>query len=147
MLYNSVNLRYVTLPLGKGGHVDVASNFDECQLTAMFDKVYINDIKIPYPFLMVLIRELSMSHTGRRTIKYSDKISYNQKGRIISNQSFFRIARNKLGLSQEACWFIYEVNVRNQDELRFKAIIVNKDFSEYYSDSVDRKESWTSLIP
>ena len=77
MLYNSVNLHHVSLPLGKGGHVDIASNFEECHLAAVFRKVYINGIRIGYPFIMVLIKELSASHTGRRSIKYSDKISYN----------------------------------------------------------------------
>ena len=35
MLYNSVNLHHVSLPLGKGGHVDIASNFDELHFKAV----------------------------------------------------------------------------------------------------------------
>lgn len=146
MLYNSVNLHNVSLPLGKGGHVDIASNFEECHLAAIFKKVYINDIKINYPFIMVFIKELSQSHTGRRTIKYSDKISYSFQGERLSNLEFFRIARKELGLNWESCWFIYEMNVRNLDELHFKAIIVNKDFSETYRDSAERKAHWISYI-
>jgi len=146
MLYNSVNLHHVSLPLGKGGHVDIASNFEECHLASVFRKVYINDILIGYPFLMVLIKELSASHTGRRSIKYSDKIAYGFSGERLSNQEFFRIARKKLGLNWESCWFIYEMNVRNLDELHFKAIIVNKEYSESYHDSSERKEHWLSLI-
>lgn len=146
MLYNSVNLHHVSLPLGKGGHVDIASNFEECHLAAIFKKVYINDIKINYPFIMVFIKELSQSHTGRRTIKYSDKISYSFQGERLSNLEFFRIARKVLGLNWESCWFIYEMNVRNLDELHFKAIIVNKDFSETYRDSAERKAHWISYI-
>ena len=146
MLYNSVNLHHVSLPLGKGGHVDIASNFEECHLAAIFKKVYINDIKINYPFIMVFIKELSQSHTGRRTIKYSDKISYSFQGERLSNLEFFRIARKELGLNWESCWFIYEMNVRNLDELHFKAIIVNKDFSETYRDSAERKAHWISYI-
>ena len=146
MLYNSVNLHHVSLPLGKGGHVDIASNFEECHLAAIFKKVYINDIKINYPFIMVFIKELSQSHTGRRTLKYSDKISYSFQGERLSNLEFFRIARKVLGLNWESCWFIYEMNVRNLDELHFKAIIVNKDFSETYRDSAERKAHWISYI-
>ena len=146
MLYNSVNLHHVSLPLGKGGHVDIASNFEECHLAAIFKKVYINDIKINYPFIMVFIKELSQSHTGRRSIKYSDKISYSFQGERLSNLEFFRIARKVLGLNWESCWFIYEMNVRNLDELHFKAIIVNKDFSETYRDSAERKAHWISYI-
>ena len=146
MLYNSVNLHNVSLPLGKGGHFDIASNFEECHLAAIFKKVYINDIKINYPFIMVFIKELSQSHTGRRTIKYSDKISYSFQGERLSNLEFFRIARKELGLNWESCWFIYEMNVRNLDELHFKAVIVNKEYSESYHDSAERKEHWLSLI-
>ena len=146
MLYNSVNLHHVCLPLGKGGHTDIASNFEECHLASVFRKVYINDIRINYPFLMVMIKEQSASHTGRRSIKYSDKISYNHAGERLSNQEFFRIARKELGLNWESCWFIYEVNVANYDELHFKAVIVNKEYSESYHNSAERKEHWLSLI-
>lgn len=146
MLYNSVNLHHVCLPLGKGGHIDIASNFEECHLASVFRKVYINDIRINYPFLMVMIKEQSASHTGRRSIKYSDKISYNHAGERLSNQEFFRIARKELGLNWESCWFIYEVNVANYDELHFKAVIVNKEYSESYHNSAERKEHWLSLI-
>jgi len=146
MLYNSVNLHHVSLPLGKGGHVDIASNFEECHLASVFRKVYINNVRIGYPFMMVMIKEQSASHTGRRSIKYSDKISYNYAGERLSNQEFFRIARKELGLNWESCWFIYEVNVRNLDELHFKAVIVNKEYSESYRDSSERKEHWLSLI-
>lgn len=146
MLYNSVNLHHVCLPLGKGGHIDIASNFEECHLASVFRKVYINDIRINYPFMMVMIKEQSASHTGRRSIKYSDKISYNHAGERLSNQEFFRIARKELGLNWESCWFIYEVNVANYDELHFKAVIVNKEYSESYHNSAERKEHWLSLI-
>ena len=146
MLYNSVNLHHVSLPLGKGGHVDIASNFEECHLASVFRKVYINGILIGYPFLMVLIKELSASHTGRRSIKYSDKIAYSFSGERLSNQEFFRVARKKLGLNWESCWFIYEMNVLNQDELHFKAVVVNIESSESYRDSAERKEHWLSLI-
>ena len=146
MLYNSVNLHHVSLPLGKGGHVDIASNFEECHLASVFRKVYINGIFIDCPFIMVLIKEQSASHTGRRSIKYSDKIAYNYAGERLSNQEFFRVARKKLGLNWESCWFIHEVNVVNLDQLHFKAVIENKESSESYRDSAERKEHWTSLI-
>lgn len=146
MLYNSVNLHHVSLPLGKGGHVDIASNFEECHLASVFRKVYINGILIGYPFMMVLIKELSASHTGRRSIKYSDKIAYSFSGERLSNQEFFRVARKKLGLNWESCWFIYEMNVLNQDELHFKAVVVNTESSESYRDSAERKDHWLSFI-
>ena len=146
MLYNSVNLHHVSLPLGKGGHVDIASNLEECHLASIFRKVYINGVLIGYPFMMVMIKEQSASHTGRRSIKYSDKIAYNFSGERLSNQEFFRIARKKLGLNWESCWFIYEMKVVNFDQLHFKAVIVNQETSESYRDSAERKDHWLSLI-
>lgn len=146
MLYNSINLHHVYLPLGKGGHMDSASNFEECHLAAMFTKVYINDIKIDYPFIMVMIKDSCMSHSGRKILKYSEKKSCDFENSQISNMEFFRIARKRLGLTWESCWFIYEVNVVNLDELYFKAIIVNKDETEVYRNSKERKEVWNSLI-
>ena len=146
MLYNSVNLHHVSLPLGKGGHIDIASNFEECHLAALFRKVYINDLYIGYPFLMVMIKELSASHLGRRSIKYSDKIAYKSSIERLSNLDFFRVAREKMGLTYDSCWFIHEVKVRNLDELHFKAVIVNRDQNEFYCDSYERKEHWLSLI-
>lgn len=38
------------------------------------------------------------------------------------------------------------MNVVNFDELHFKAVIVNKEYSECYHDSAERKEQWLSLI-
>ena len=146
MLYNSVNLHHVSLPLGKGGHIDCASDIEACHLASVFHNVYINGIKINYPFIMVMIKELSASHSGRRSIKYSEKITYCHDGLNLSNLEFFRIAREKLGLTWDSCWFIYEVNVKNLDELHFKAVIVNKEYGESYHDSAERKEIWQELI-
>lgn len=146
MLYNSVNLHSVSLPLGKGGRIDLASNFEECHLAAMFEKVYINGKRIGHPFLMVMIKELSASHNGRRSIKYSDKISCKVGNQIISNIGFLKAARRALGLNAESCWFVHEISVRNLDELHLSAVIVNKDCSEFYSDSAERKDYWLSLI-
>lgn len=146
MLYNSVNLHNVSLPLGKGGHIDIASNFEECQLASIFRKVYINGILIEYPFILVYIKEQSASHTGRRSIKYSDKIAFNNNRERLSNSEFFRIARKTLGLNWASCWFIHEMSVINLDELHFKAVIVNKQSSETYRDSTERKDYWETLI-
>ena len=80
------------------------------------------------------------------SIKYSEKITYCHDGLNLSNLEFFRIAREKLGLTWDSCWFIYEVNVKNLDELHFKAVIVNKEYGESYHDSAERKEIWQELI-
>ncbi len=146
MMYCSIPLQYVSLPLGKGGRVNIASEIPECQLASLFKKVYINEIKIDYPFIMVLIREESASHTGRRTIKYSDKTAYNDGISHYNNQQFVNHARLKLGLADEACWFIYNIEIRNQDELHMYAAIVDANNSVDYPDSQTRRKKWLDLL-
>ena len=51
MMYCSVPLTAVSLPLGKGGHIYQASELEECQLASLFRKVYINGTKIDYLFV------------------------------------------------------------------------------------------------
>ena len=146
MMYCSVPLQYISLPLGKGGRVNVASEMPECQLASLFKKVYINGTRIDYPFLLVLVRETSASHTGRRTIKYSDKIAYNSGISQYNNQQFVKQARLKLGLADEACWFIYSMEVINQDELHMYAAIVDANNSVDYPDSQTRRQKWLDLL-
>ena len=69
MIYCSVPLETVSLPLGKGGRIYRASELDECQVASLFRKVYINGKKINYPFVVVLVKEDSASHSGRKSIK------------------------------------------------------------------------------
>ena len=146
MIYCSVPLDRVSLPLGKGGKIDKASNLGVCQIASLFKKVYINGISIDYPFIMVLIKEDSASHSGRKTIKYSDKIEYEYDGVRYSNSEFVRHAQSKLRLNDGACWFVYNIEVHNQDELHMSTIVVNKDnFVEYQNSSI-RHDAWLELI-
>lgn len=147
MVYCSVPLETVSLPLGKGGHIYQASELEECQLASLFRKVYINGVRINYPFIMVLVKEDSDSHSGRKSIKYSDKNAY-QSGEInYSNQEFIRQARHSLGLEENACWFIYNFEVYNQDELHMSAVVVDENDSVIYDNSSERRNSWIDLIP
>ena len=147
MLFCSVPSEFVSLPLGKGGHIYKASELEECQITSLFRKVYINGIKIDYPFVMVLIKENSESHSGRKSIKYSDKNEYKSPQERFSNQEFIRQARISLGLSDDSCWFVYAMEVYNQDELHLSAVIVDKDNTTIYANSSERRDAWVELIP
>lgn len=146
MIYCSVPLDRVSLPLGKGGRIYHASELDECQIASLFRKVYVNGTRIDYPFVMVLVKEDSESHSGRKSIKYSDKNVYQYNGEQYSNTEFVRHARIALGLKEDACWFIYSLEVYNQDELHMSAIIVDKDNSVEYENSSERRNSWLDLI-
>lgn len=147
MIYNSVPLEYVSLPLGKGGKIYTASDLEECQLASLFRKVYINGVRIDYPFVMVLIKETSDSHAGRRSIKYSDKNKYDDSIEEYSNQVFLEKARLKLKLSDNACWFVYNIEIYNQDELHMSAVIVDDSASITYKNSSVRRGEWIELIP
>ena len=146
MLYCSVPLDRISLPLGKGGKIHQASELEECQIASLFRKVYINGIKIDYPFVVVLIKEDSESHSGRKSIKYSDKNAYKYGEEQYSNMEFVRCARNILGLSDEACWFVYSLDIYEQDELHMSAIIVDKENSVEYKNSSERHDNWIELI-
>ena len=146
MLYCSVPLDRISLPLGKGGKIHQASELEECQIASLFRKVYINGLKIDYPFVVVLIKEDSESHSGRKSIKYSDKNAYKYGEEQYSNMEFVRCARNILGLSDEACWFVYSLDIYEQDELHMSAIIVDKENSVEYKNSSERHDNWIELI-
>lgn len=139
---------YVYIPLGKGGKVFSGSESSEIQQAAVFRKNYINGIQVNYPFTLLLTVESSASHSGRKSIKYSNRIVVkDEKGDILhTNENFYREAEKAIGINEDACWFIYEIIPKNQDELHFKAIIVNRGESKNYPDSVTRKEEWIRLI-
>lgn len=147
MVYNSVPLKTVGLPLGKGGNTTYCHENDGCQLAAVFQKVFINDIKIDAPFAMIVFKEDSVSHAGRRHLKFSPKIFFKDKtGYVHTNQEFLNRARKALGLKEDACWFIYQMDVINLDELHLTAIIVRKDAPVLYADSKERATEWRKLV-
>ena len=147
MLYNAVPLKDVWLPIGKGGSVVTGIDNPGIQLASVFQKVYVNGIKIKYPFSMVIYKENSNSHNGRRHLKYTPKISFRfEDGKVYSNEGFIEEIRNTFGLSNNSCWFICELETPNQTELYMKAIFVNKYEEMVYKNSKERKESWIKLI-
>lgn len=147
MVYCSVPLNAVSLPLGKGGRIYHASELSECQIASLFRKVYINGTRINYPFILVLVKEDSASHSGRKSIKYSDKNTYEYGKERYSNQEFIRQARMSLGIKENACWFVYSFEVYGQDELHMSAVIVDKQNSIIYTNSSERRNEWIDLIP
>ena len=147
MVYCSVPLNMVKLPIGKGGRIYTASERKECQIASLFRKVYVNGVKVDYPFIMVLFKEDSESHSGRKGIKYSDKNEYNDNNEKYSNQEFINNVRIKLNMEDDACWFVYKMEVYNQDELHMSAVIVDASDSVTYLNSSERKRKWSELIP
>lgn len=138
MLYKSIaNKDEVDLSAG--------SQTREILLCSLFDKIFINNQQIEgASFILVLVREKSKSHDGRLLVSYPPYARLNGES---VNQEAIDAMRNKLGCQPEACWFVYEISIRNQDELHFSAQIVNKDEPVIYNcTSKERSEEWASLI-
>ena len=147
MVYNSVPLNTIGLPLGKGGNTTYCHEHDGCQLAAVFKKVFVNGKQIDAPFAMLVFKEDSVSHAGRRHLKFSPKIFFkDKKGYVHTNQDFLNIAYHTLGLAPDACWFVYKIEIENLDELRMSAVIVNANGQETYEDSKERAQKWHELV-
>lgn len=147
MVYNIAPLKDVWLPLGKGGAVVTGLDNSGIQLASVFYSVRVNDNKIEHPFAMILFKEESESHRGRRHIKYTPKISFrDNRGYVYSNEGFLKKVYEQFDLASDACWFVSEINISNQSELHFKAHFVSKNGSKVYQNSKERKEAWMRLI-
>ena len=147
MLYNAVPLKDVWLPIGKGGNVVTGIDNPGIQLASVFQNVYVNGTKINHPFSMVIFKESSDSHNRRRHLKYTPKISFrDEKGYVYSNEGFLSEVRKTLGLADDACWFVSELDLSSQTELHLKVHVVNKTGCMTYQNSKERKDAWQKLI-
>lgn len=147
MVYNAVSLRRVGMPLGRGGNTVYCHEEDGCQLAAVFPIVYVNDVRIDAPFAMVIYKESSVSHYGRRHLKYSPRIFFKDvQGYIHTNQEFLDKVYETLGLKADACWFVYNMEVAEQNELHLHAVIVNPDGPVIYENSKERARVWHDLV-
>lgn len=147
MVYKAVPLKTIGMPIGKGANIVYGNETENIQLAAVFDKVYFNGTLIKAPFALVVLKEDSASHKGRRHLKYSPKIFFTEEdGYTYSNSDFLEQLREQIDLSEKACWFIHEVTIKNLDELHFSAVIVNPNGPEVYQDSKERAECWRKLM-
>lgn len=147
MVYKSVPVDKVYIPLGKGGHVCNSLEDEGIQLAALFDKVYINEVRVNAPFILLIYKEDSDSWRGRKTLKYSTKIEYRRGDNdIVYNSDFVNAAREALQLAEDACWLISDIFIVNQDELHMIAGIVNPYHSETYPTTELRKAAFINAI-
>jgi len=140
MTYKSVS-DLTKLDVAKG------SSDREILICSVFDDIYVNGISIKEAqYTLLLVREHSKSHEGRLIISYAPYITFNG----ISNQICIDRIQDAIGCTHEGCWFVYEISIRNQSELHFKAVVVNADKPMVYSGtttSKQRSDEWKSLIP
>ena len=147
MMYKSIPTSKVYMPIGKGGHVYNGIEDEGIQLAALFDQVYINEVRVPSSFVMVIYRDSSPSWDGRRTLKYGDKIEYRKSDtEIIRNSDFISSACEVLQISENANWIVSDLYIEDQDTLHMFAGIVNPNGSDSYASGEDRKAAWIEAI-
>ena len=148
MVYNAIDTSKVSCKIGKGGRM-VSGNTEGTPIImgALFKKVYINDILINNgKYILLITRDDSKSHAGRLRFKYGPSNTYTDGTEVYSNDEFFDCAKKQLGLSEDACWFVYDISVDNQDKLILNAIVVNSQETVEYENSVEHHLAWESLI-
>ena len=119
----------------------------EVLICSVFDNIYVNGLKVlDGRFTLLLVREHSKSHEGRLLISYAPYISYDN----IANQDCINLMASALGCTSDGCWFVYDIDIKNQSDLHFRAVVVNPDSPMIYSNlikSKDRSKEWKNLIP
>lgn len=149
MIYTAVPLDKISTKIGKSGNLVIGNvKNSPIVLGSVFKEVYVNDTLIHGgKFILLITRDTSPSHAGRLRVKYGPSNTYVDNNETYSNQIFLKKAKEQLGLAEDACWFISDINIINQDILRLNAIIVNKYGTVDYADSTDLHHAWENLLP
>lgn len=143
MVYKSVaDTENVTCPLGKGGNQRADYDF---VIASLFDKVYVNGKRIKDArFLLLIVKKLNGDHhVGRRTIKYNPRMTY--RGEYVNEDCYKKMA-SAMGLPEDAAWFVYEIYIKNQDQLHFTAFELGKE-PQTYRNNDERKNAFISKLP
>ena len=146
IVHLSVPLERVSTIMGKDKH-KVCGNDENSPivLAGCFNQVYINDILIEgEKFILLLIRDTG-THSGRLQFKFSPENRYLENGKEYSNENFIRQMKLQLGLAEDACWFVYDMSVIEQEKLVLKTIIVNENGSAEYENDDERRALWEKL--
>jgi len=144
LIYKAVPPKTISYKKGKGGAV-VNGDADNSGLviSAVFDKVFVNDMEIINgKFILLVIKDDAESHKGRLKLKYGPDNRYTIGGTTITNNDFIEKVHSQLGLAENACWLVSDISVDDQDKLILKTTIINKDNSEEYIDSKDMHAAW-----
>lgn len=144
MVYKAVPSKFVSFKKGKGGaFVSGEEENSALVIAAVFDNVYINEQLIDGgKFILLISKDDSKSHSGRLKLKYGPDNKYSYKGVTLQNQMFLDLVKKQLGLSSNACWFVSDISIFEQDKLVLKTTIINPDDSEEYEDSKAHHEAW-----
>lgn len=149
MVYKAVSPKSISFKKGKGG-ATVTGDSDNASLViaSVFEKVFVNDQEIVGgKFVLLIAKDDTEHHKGRLKLKYGlDNTYKNSDGDTIKNRDFRDLATKQLGLAADACWFVYDISVEQQDTLKLRAIIVNKDGPMTYGNTSALHAAWDPLI-
>ena len=115
----------------------------ERMMFSVFEDVYVNNMKVDGIYTLTYEREDTPSHKNRLHICYAKYLTYNGH----TNKATLKEMAKKLGCSEDACWFVTDITIRNQKCLHFTAIVVNPEHLMIYQNSKERKRAWDALIP
>lgn len=150
MTYSAVPSNRISAKIGKGGRMVFGSDEDSpIVIGALFPKVRVNDTPIiGGQFILIITRDTSASHAGRLRVKYGPSNTYMfENAETYSNQDFFNQMKAQLGLADNACWFVSDISIENQNEVVLKTVIVNPDGPVTYEDSAALHAAWEDLDP
>lgn len=147
MIYSSVSVAKIKTKIGKGGAVYSGSDPNTpIVLAAVFNKVYVNDILIQDGrFILLIVKDTQGAHAGRLKLKYGPSNTYEDGAESFSNLSFLSKVKKQLGLAEDACWFVSELNIKNQNELVLKTFVVKADGKAEYRDIAHQHSEWSAL--
>ena len=138
MMYKSVepSKESIYCPLGKGGNKQ-----DEYEYisAALFDKIFVNGIRVENArFLLLIVKKIKGNyHVGRMTLKYGDNIKYREEN---INENCYKQIEKTLGIS--GAWFVSELDILDQEELHFNAIILDREKNLTF----DTNEDWKQCL-
>lgn len=148
MTYCAVPVKKVSTRMGKGAPLVLGITEGTPIISAaLFSKVYVNNIEIPDgKFILLIDKDTSESHKGRLRLRYSKHNTYKDDTNTYSNDDFYKKVREQFGLAENACWFVYDISVEDQDTLKLKLIVVNESGPMTYPDSKALHAAWKLLV-
>ncbi len=144
LIYKAVPPKSISFIKGKTKiNVKGDDNDSGVVIASVFDKVFINETEIINgKFILLIVKDDAESHKGRLKLKYGRDNRYTINGESICNDDFYKIMRKQLNLAEDACWFVTDMSVVEQDQLIMKTTILNPNGSEEYIDSSDMHAAW-----
>lgn len=142
MVYCKIKETSVFCPLGKGGNQQENYSYE---LASLYEKVYANGKLIPSAkFVLLIVKKIAGDyHVGRRTLKYSPNMTYNNE---FINADCYKKIGETLGISENGSWLIYSLHTKNQDELHFDVIIADSEKPLVFNNSDERKKYIMNLL-